>query len=225
MSSFQTDLEIEEAGLDRDLDRWISDVLRAGTMSVRDTTRKLEKALESATKSTVRGRLHRAWKSEVFPRSDIAAYLPTGTVYVNGGARSQGAMRYWTQPGVNEAKSGQWLAIPTKAAGRGDRGRDLTPGEWERRTGVHLTFVFRGANRPALLVAEAKQGQGGPSFRRFTAARRRGGQNPDVTVPIFVLIPFQRFANRLSINPIIQRHQAILAKDYEQRVAQLARVR
>lgn len=224
MSSFQTDLDVDDAGLDRELDRWISSVLRAGTGAVRATTRKLEQALESTTRTAVRGRLHRAWKSQAFPDADIAAYTPSGTIFVNGGKRSQGAMQYWTQPGINKAKSGRWLAIPTKAAGRGDRGRDLTPGEWERRTGVRLNFVYRGSNRPALLVAEAKQGQGGPSFRRFTAARRRGGQNPDVTVPIFVLIPFQRFANRIAIEPIVQRHQALLVQDYERRVAQLARV-
>lgn len=224
MSSLRTDLTVDEAKLERDLDRWVSDVLRAGTGAIRTTTRKLERALETTTRSTVRGRLHRAWKSQAFPAADIPAYAPQGTVYVNGGKRSQGAMQYWTQPGINKSKSGYWLAVPTPAAGRGGRGRDLSPAEWERRTGTQLIFVFRGANRPALLVAEATQGQGGPGFRNFTAARRRGGQTPNVTVPIFVLIPYQRFANRIAIKPIILRHEAILAQDFEARVRQLERV-
>lgn len=224
MSSLRTDLTVDEAKLERDLDRWVSDVLRAGTGAVRATTRKLEKALEATTRSTVRGRLHRAWKSQAFPAADIPAYAPQGTVYVNGGKRSQGAIQYWTQPGINKSKSGYWLAVPTPAAGSQGRGQSITPGEWERRTGVRLIFVFRGANRPALLVAEGTLAKGGPSFREFTAARRRGGQHPHVTVPIFVLIPFQRFANRIAIKPIILRHEAILAQDFEARVRQLERL-
>lgn len=223
MSSFRTDLTVDEAKLNADLDRWVSGVLRAGTGAVRATTRKLEKALETTTRSTVKGRLHRAWKSQAFPAADIPAYAPSGTIYVNGGKRSQGAMQYWTQPGVNKSKAGYWLAIPTPAAGSRGRDRHITPGEWERRTGVRLIFVYRGASRPALLVAEGTLAKGGPSFREFTEARRRGGQHPHVTVPIFVLIPFQRFANRISIKPIILRHEAILARDFEQRVAQLDR--
>lgn len=224
MSSLQTDLTVDEVQLGRDLDRWVSDVLRAGTAAVRSTTRKLEQALESTTRATVRGRLHRAWKSESFPVADIPAYAPAGTIYVNGGKRSQGAMQYWTQPGVNKSKDGFWLAIPTPAAGSRGRRRDLTPGQWERQTGVRLRFVYRGSNRPALLVAEGTLAKGGPSFREFTEARRRGGQHPHVTVPIFVLIPFQRFANRIAINPIVLRYEGILAADFERRVAQLERV-
>lgn len=224
MSSFRTDLTVDDAALDRDVDRWVSDVLRAGTGAVRATTRKLEKALEDTTRATVRGRLWRAWKSDAFPAANIPAYAPSGTIYVNGGKRSQGAMQYWTQPGVNRNKSGFWLAIPLPAAGSRGRRRDLTPGEWERRTGVRLIFVYRGARRSALLVAEGTLAKGGPSFREFTEARRRGGQHPHVTVPIFVLIPMQRFANRISVKPIVLRHEAILARDFERRVAQLERL-
>lgn len=225
MSSFRTDLTVDEGKLNRDLDRWISDVLRAGTKSVRSTTRKLEKAIEATTRSSVRGRLWRAWKSEVFPAADIPAYVPAGTVYVNGGPRSQGMMQYWTQPGVNKSKSGFWLAIPTAAVGVGTRGRNLTPGEWERRTGARLRFVYRGANKPALLVADGVGSMNGAHhFRKLTPARIAGGQRHVVTMILFVLIPFQRFANRIAINPIVLRHERILASEFERLVMQLERV-
>lgn len=225
MSSFQTDLTVDEARLERDLDRWISDVLRAGTAAVRSTTRKLEKAVEGATRSTVRGRMWRAWKSEAFPAADIPAYTPTGTLFVNGGKRSQGMVQYWTQPGVNRNKNGYWLAIPTPAVGVGTRGRSLTPGEWERRTGGRLRFVYRGSNRPALLVADGVGSlNGAHHFRKLTPARARGGQRHVVTMILFVLIPFQRFANRIAINPIVLRHEGLLAADFERRVQQLERL-
>ena len=41
------------------------------------------------------------------------------------------------------SKTGFWLAIPTPAAGRGLRGGKITPGEWERRRGLRLRFVYR----------------------------------------------------------------------------------
>lgn len=225
MSSLRTDLAVDGAALDRDIDRWISDVLRAGTASVRVTTRKLEKDIEATTRATVRGRMWRAWKSEVFPAGDIPAYTPTGTVYVNGGKRSQGMVQYWTQPGVNKNKSGYWLAIPTAAVGVGTRGRNLTPGEWERRTGGRLRFVWRGSNKPALLVAEGVGSlNGAHHFRELTPARAAGGQRHVVTMILFILIPFQRFANRIAINPIVLRHEAILAAEFERRVRDLERV-
>lgn len=219
----RVDLDIDGQALDKEVDRVISGALRAGTTAVRVTTRKLEKAFEDTTRAAVPGRLWRAWKSETFPRADIPAYAPTGTVFVNGGLRSQGAVRYWTQPGVNRAKSGFWLAVPLPAAGPRGRARDLTPGEWERRTGTRLIFVYRGAGKPALLVAEGTFSKDGRQvFRTFTAARQRGGQRARVTVPIFILIPFQRFANRVALNPVIARHQAVLAREFESRLKRVA---
>lgn len=221
----RVDLDVDARALDREVDRVISGALRAGTTAVRVTTRKLEQAFEDVTRGAVPGRLWRAWKSESFPRADIPAYAPTGTVFVNGGRRSQGAIRFWTQPGVNRARSGYWLAVPLPAAGARGAARDLTPGEWERRTGTRLIFVYRGAGRPALLVAEGTFAKNGSTvFRNFTAARQRGGQTARVTVPIFVLIPFQRFANRVALGPVIARHEGILAREFERRLARVAQL-
>lgn len=225
MSSFRTDLTVDEAALDRDLDRWVSDVLRAGTASVRSTTRLLEKSLEGTTRTLVKGRLWRAWKSEAYPTADIPAYTPQGMVYVNGsGPRSIGAMQYWTQPGVNKPKSGRWLAVPLPSAFGGRRPRDMTPGLWERQNGMRLRFVYRGSTKPALLVADAATNRFGHMVK-FSAAKARGQEHRQTTFPVFALIPEQRFANRVAIEPLVRRHEAILAQDFEKRVAALERVK
>lgn len=223
MNSLRTDLTVDAAQLDRELDRWVSDVLRAGTGAVRATTRKLEQSMEATTRTVVGGKLWRAWKSHAFPAADIPAYAPAGEVYVNGnGPRSIGAMQYWTQPGVNKAKSGRWLAVPLPSAFGGRRPRDMTPGAWERQHGIKLQFVYRGANKPALLVAAAATDRFGHMVK-FSAAKERGQVHRRTTFPVFALIPIQRFANRVSIEPIVRRHEGILAQDFEGRVRLLER--
>jgi Family of unknown function (DUF6441) len=46
-----------------------------------------------------------------------------------------------------------WLAIPLPAAGKSLRGGRITPGEWERRRGMRLRFVYRRSG-PSLLVVD-----------------------------------------------------------------------
>lgn len=53
------------------------------------------------------------------------------------------------------SKDGFWLAIPTAAAGKGLKGGRITPGEWERRRGLRLRFVYR-RRGPSLLVADGR---------------------------------------------------------------------
>jgi hypothetical protein len=53
------------------------------------------------------------------------------------------------------SNEGFWLVIPTEAAGRGLRGGKITPGEWERRRGLRLRFVYRRTG-PSLLVADRR---------------------------------------------------------------------
>ncbi len=205
----------------------VGSVLRAGRYSVEDATRRLEKDFEDLTRQAVPGRAWRAWRSEVFPLDGRASYEPVGTVYVNGGRRSQGMMAYWTRPGINRAREGQWLAIPTKAAGSRGRGRDLTPGEWERATGIRLDFVYTGRGKTAFLVARgvaANNGSG--ALRQSTRLRRQrdvasGRSREEKSVPIFVLIPFQRHANRVGLETAIARAEARLVQDFGARLAQI----
>lgn len=177
--------------------------LRALGVAIRQQTRGLEQDLEAVTRARVSGRLYRAWQSKVYPKSGNA-YHPLGLIYVSGGDRSQGAVTFFTEPGINRAKSGQWLAVPTSAAGRRPRSGTLTPGQWERATGRKLRFVYDGPGK-ARLVADVVAS---------TPAKLRGGQTPRSTT-IFVLIPFQRHQDRIAIEPFVRLREIKLAQQIE----------
>ena len=91
------------------------------------------------------------------------------------------------------SKDGFWLAIPTPAAGKGTRGKALTPGEWERRRGLRLRFVYRRGG-PSLLVADGRLNSRGLGV----ASRSKMGRGK-ATVPIFFLLPQVKLAKRLDL--------------------------
>jgi hypothetical protein len=102
------------------------------------------------------------------------------------------------------SKDGFWLAIPTPAAGKGTRGKALTPGEWERRRGLRLRFVYR-RNGPSLLVADGRLNSRGLGV----ASRSKTGRGQS-TVPIFLLVPQVKLAKRLSLARDAERAQAAI---------------
>jgi hypothetical protein len=102
------------------------------------------------------------------------------------------------------SKDGFWLAIPTPAAGKGTRGKALTPGEWERRRGLRLRFVYR-RNGPSLLVADGRLNSVGLGV----ASRSKTGRGQS-TVPIFLLVPQVKLAKRLSLARDAERVQAAI---------------
>ncbi|MCK0533402.1 DUF6441 family protein [Sphingobium agri] len=196
--------------------------LRAGTEAIRVTTRELEQDLEQLVRSAVPGGLWRALKSSVYPRSGIARN-PAGEIYINGGARTQGAFSFFTTPGRVAGKDGFFLAIPLPAAGSRGRNRNLTPGEWERRTGIRLRFVYR-PGRASLLVADegvlnGRTGTFRPITRKRTQAdERRGFLRGATTTPIFVLIPSVAHANRVALRPVIDAAGAKLSMNVRRRL-------
>lgn len=223
---------IDAAQLDRDSDRLIRAYLTAGTVAVSTTAKALERKLEAATQAAVPGNLWRAWASESYPKSGPARD-PVGTIFINGRTRTRGALTFWTQPGAIRGRSGQYLAIPLPAAGSQGRSRDLTPGEWERRTGVRLRFVYR-PGQSSLLVADSgtvvRPNGAYTSFRPITRQRtladqRRGFTRGETTVPIFVLVPTVQFRNAFSIEAILSSAEADLAAEYLLRVGAIDLVR
>lgn len=199
------------------------DVLREAKAALRNAARALEQDLEAQTRGVVRGNAWRMWKSAVYPKGDKLSYTPSAEVWANGGKRTQGMAAYWTEPGVNRSTKGFWRAIPTKAAGANTRDRNLTPGEWERRTGMRLRYVQprSGRGKWAMLVSDgtfAKNKSG--ALRKFTPARAAQGRER-VIVPIFILIPEQAHANRVSIESAANRAQTRLTNDLAKRIARL----
>lgn len=95
------------------------------------------------------------------------------------------------------AKNGNWLAIPLPAAGKSGRGGRITPGEWERRNGRRLTFIYR-QGRTGLLVDTGTTLRGGRVMGKDGFSRAaRGFKNR--TVPIFALVPRVRLQKRLGL--------------------------
>jgi hypothetical protein len=93
---------------------------------------------------------------------------------------------------------------PTEAAGKSTRGGRITPGEWERRTGLRLRFVYR-RKGPSLLVAEGRVNTKG----RAVASRSKSGRGL-TTVPIFLLVPQVRLRKRLDLAQDAARAQDAL---------------
>lgn len=97
-----------------------------------------------------------------------------------------------TGPLIRSA-DGFWLAIPTEAAGKSLRAGRITPGEWERRTGLRLRFIYRRSG-PSLLIAEARLSNKGRAVR----SRSKTGRGL-TSVPIFLLVPQVRLSKRLDL--------------------------
>jgi hypothetical protein len=206
------DLTLDSRALDASAERAVRQVLSAGTAAVAKTTRDLEKRIEAVTEGAVPGRLWRAWKSATYPRSGPARN-PVGEVFANGGKRTKGALTFWSQAGQIRGKSGQFLAVPTAAAGSRGRGRDLSPGEWERRTGIRLRFVYR-PGKPSLLVADDAVFSGRAQIARSNTARRIAAGRASTTIVIFVLLPVVQFANRFAIQPLVDQAEGELVSNF-----------
>jgi hypothetical protein len=206
-------------------------VLLAASRTIQRVTRELEQDLEAATRAAVPGRLWRAWTSEIAPKPGKIAREPAGWVRLNSrrfrdgrATRTYGAMDFFSRPGNIKGRQGQYLAIPTKAAGNRGRFRDLTPKEWEAQTGIKLRLVKSqergGGGRVGLLVADmgttnARTGTFRPITRKRTAADdRRGYQRGAQTVVIFVLVEYVPFANTFSTEPSLRRAEARLGAEF-----------
>jgi hypothetical protein len=92
------------------------------------------------------------------------------------------------------SKNGFYLAIPTEAAGKGRGGARLSPGEWERRRGMRLRFIYR-RNAPSLLVAEKAR----INTRGTAVASRSKTGRGQVSAPIFILVPQVKLRKRLDL--------------------------
>jgi len=102
--------------------------------------------------------LKTAWRGagQRLGRTIRSAQCPKGKPSLNAAAL------VWSQApvvvGAHDAgplirsRNGVWLAIPAPAADKSARGGRITPGEWERRRGLRLRFVYR-SRGPSLLMA------------------------------------------------------------------------
>ena len=181
------------AALAGNLDQMLADEVRIAEQAVTHSIREATDGLKTELRSQVTGaglgqRLANTWRAEVYPKGKLsikAAGLVYSRAPVIVGAHDQGA--------TIRSKDGFWLAIPLPAAGKSLRGGRITPGEWERRRGLRLRFVYR-RRRPSLLVAEGRLNTKGQAV----VSRSKTGRGK-VTAPIFLLVPQVKLRKRLDL--------------------------
>lgn len=170
----------------------------AVTAGVKQTTDSLKLSLRRQVTSAGLGtKLANTWRGEVYPKGQKSLEA-AGFVWSKAptivGAFERGALI--------RSSRGFYLAIPLPAAGKRGLGRKkITPGEWERMTGMRLRFVYR-RNAPSLLVADNARLSKAGRARANTGKRdgavftRLSGRS---TVPVFLLVPQVRLAKRLDV--------------------------
>nr|WP_207623836.1 DUF6441 family protein [Rhodobacter calidifons] len=162
---------------------------RAVLAAIREAGTELKDAWRAQITSAGLGaRLARTIRSEQFPKGKprlSAAALVWSKAPVIIGAHDTGPLI--------RSKNGFWLTIPLPAAGKSLRGGRITPGEWERRRGLRLHFVYRRTG-PSLLVAEGRLNTKGQAV----VSRSKTGRGK-VTAPIFLLVPQVKLPKRLDL--------------------------
>ena len=167
--------------------------IAAGEKAVTTAMREAGAGLKSAWRGQITGaglgtRLGNSIRLATYPRgaeSLNAAALVWSNAPVIVGAHVAGPLI--------RSRQGFWLAIPTPAAGKSNRDGRITPGEWERRTGLRLRFIYR-RRGPSLLVAEGRLNTKGQAV----VSRSKTGRGK-VTAPIFLLVPQVKLPKRLDL--------------------------
>ncbi len=167
--------------------------IRAGEKAVSQAVNEAGNGLKTAWRAQITGaglgqRLARTIRSEQFPKSKPS--LSAAALVWSKAATIINA--HDTGPLIR-SKDRFWLTIPTPAAGKSSRGGRITPGEWERRKGLRLRFVYRRTG-PSLLVAEGRLDTKG----RAVASRSKTGRGV-TTVPIFLLVPQVQLRKQLDL--------------------------
>ena len=163
-----------------------------------------EKAVSAAMREAGSG-LKNAWRVQI-AQAGLGLRLANSIrsqTYPKSGESLKAAALVWSKAPVIigahvtgpliRSKDGFWLAIPTAAAGKGLKGGRITPGEWERRRGLRLRFVYR-RRGPSLLVAEGRLNTKGQAV----VSRSKTGRGK-VTAPIFLLVPQVKLPKRLDL--------------------------
>jgi hypothetical protein len=117
--------------------------ITAGERAVTAAMREAGSGLKLSWRGQITGaglgpRLANSIRSQVFPKAGVslnAAAVVWSKAPIIIGSHDTGPLI--------RSKNGFWLAIPTPAAGKGLGGRRITPGAWERKTGLRLRFVYR----------------------------------------------------------------------------------
>jgi hypothetical protein len=197
--------------IDGDLSASLESEIAAAEKAVTLGVTRTGEALKAAWRAQVTGaglgrRLANAIRANRYPRT--GASISAASLVWSRAAEITDA---FDRGVLIRSKQGLWLAIPTAEAGTRGVGRArITPGGWERRTGLRLRFVFR-RGRPSLLVADdARVNARGLAAAKRGRRRRDGMLTGAATVVVFILVPQVRLRKRLDLARDAERAHASL---------------
>lgn len=138
-------------------------------------------------------RLANSVRSQLYPRAGYSLGA-AALIYTNADKLMNA---FDTGPTII-SKEGYWLAIPQPSAGKGLRGGKITPGEWERRTGRRLVFIYR-RGRTAFLMDSGIVRKHQYLDRKGFHKMRRQKKMIGPLAPVFILVPRVKLKKMLDI--------------------------
>ncbi|MBS7554578.1 hypothetical protein KHC23_13035 [Ancylobacter dichloromethanicus] len=199
----------------------VSDMEKAATRGVGKGAEGLKTDLrQQVTGAGMGQRLANTWRAEVYPgRAGVFSLRAAGLVF----SRAPDIVDAFSKGVPIRSPRGFYLAIPTPAAGKfgltratgeGQGKERLTPGGWERRTGIRLRHVWRPGKKVSYLVADdVKVNAAGIARGR----RKRNGEVSTrrvrvgaTTTVIFLLVPQVRVGKRFDLAGASQKWSARL---------------
>lgn len=205
MTAFRTTVGDFSAATDEAL----SDIDRAVTGAMDDVTQGLKIELrQQVTGAGLGTKLANTWQGRRYPQGRMSA---DASAFV--WSKAPKIVDAFDRGAVIRSAQGFYLAIPTAAAGASGasalgRRQKITPGGWERRTGLRLRFVYR-RGRPSLLVVDnAALSKSG--LARGAGRRNKGGGEfvriqGRTTIVVFILVPQVTLRKRLNIDSAADR--------------------
>jgi hypothetical protein len=194
-----------------DVRGFAAEVLRGLEFGVTTGVRSATEGLKQDIRQQIEGaglgtRLGNAVRSRVYPARGTRLGA-AGIVYPSGlgkNPRVEQILDAFNRGIAIRSSRGMFLAVPTVQAGRGPGGRRESPGEWERRNGLRLRFVYRRGEPSLLVIDNAVTGRGGRGYRAATRRRQASGRKPE-TVVIFLLLPVVRLGKRLDLESLARK--------------------
>lgn len=196
-----------------DLARGLSDAEGDAARSVTRAMREVTEGLKSDLRADVVDgglgqRLANTWRGKTYPEGGISLEAASFVW-----SKAPNIVDVFDRGVTIRSSRGFWLAIPTPAAGAkgvsatGAMNR-ITPGGWERRTGMRLRFVYR-RGAPSLLVADnaqlSKKGLARPNIGRTRGGAQFTRLKGRSTVVVFILVPQVSLRKRFDIAATAQR--------------------
>jgi hypothetical protein len=186
-----------------------TDAARSVTGAMREVTEGLKSDLRADVVDGGLGqRLANTWRGKTYPESAVSLEAASFVW-----SKAPNIVDAFDRGVTIQSSRGFWLAIPTAAAGvkgistTGAMKR-ITPGGWERRTGMRLRFVYR-RGRPSLLVADnarlSKKGLARPNIGRTRGGAQFTRLKGRSTVVVFILVPQVTLRKRFDIGSAAQR--------------------